>query len=61
LQIAELGELTRHLDIGLPDLAIAATATLRDFAVLTRNVQDFVPTGVTVIDPYVGLPADVSE
>ena len=59
LQIAELGELTRHLYIGLPDLAIAATAKLHDFTVVTRNVADYVPTGVPVLDPYVALPSDI--
>ena len=59
LQIAELGELTRHLYIGLPDLAIAATAKLHDFTVVTRNVADYVPTGVPGVDPYAALPSDI--
>ena len=59
LHIAEIGELTRHLYIGLPDLAIAATAKLHDFTVVTRNVADYLPTGVPVVDPYAALPSDI--
>ena len=34
------------------DLAIAATALQHGLAVVTRNVSDFTPTGVTVINPF---------
>jgi toxin FitB len=34
------------------DLAIAATALEHGLTVVTRNVSDFEPTGVTVFDPF---------
>jgi toxin FitB len=34
------------------DLGIAATAIEHGLVVATRNVEDFVPTGVVVIDPW---------
>jgi predicted nucleic acid-binding protein len=34
------------------DLMIAATALERGFTVVTRNVSDFEPTGVSVLDPF---------
>ena len=36
------------------DFAIAATALEQDLTVVTRNVRDFVPTGVTIFDPFEG-------
>jgi predicted nucleic acid-binding protein len=42
---------------GLADAAIAATAELRGFRVMTRNAKDFAPMGVAFINPYeTGLP-----
>lgn len=38
------------------DVAIAATAASHNLAVLTRNVRDFAPLGVTVVDPFDRLP-----
>jgi predicted nucleic acid-binding protein len=37
---------------GERDALIAATALTHGMAVVTRNVNDFVPTGVAVIDPW---------
>lgn len=34
------------------DALIAATAAEHDMTVVTRNVNDFMPMGVTVIDPW---------
>jgi predicted nucleic acid-binding protein len=34
------------------DALIAATALVHGFTVVTRNVPDFVPTGVKVLDPW---------
>ena len=34
------------------DKQIAATALLHDLTVVTRNGQDFVPTGVRTLDPF---------
>ncbi|MDO5633913.1 MAG: type II toxin-antitoxin system VapC family toxin [Micrococcus sp.] len=34
------------------DALIAATALVHDLVVVTRNVDDFAPTGVTVLDPW---------
>ena len=36
------------------DALIAATALVHDMTVVTRNGQDFVPTGVSVLDPWAG-------
>ncbi|WP_102959512.1 PIN domain-containing protein [Mangrovicella endophytica] len=35
---------------GFPDIAIAATAELHGFTVLTRNIRDFRPLGVACLD-----------
>jgi toxin FitB len=34
------------------DALIAATAIVHGMAVVTRNVADFEPTGVTIVDPW---------
>lgn len=34
------------------DALIAATAMVHDMTVVTRNTQDFVPTGVPVVNPW---------
>lgn len=44
-------------DPGLADLAIAATALVRGYAVLTRNLCHFAPLGVPAHDPFDTLPA----
>lgn len=36
------------------DLLIAATARIHDLTIVTRNVRDFVDTGVVVYDPWSG-------
>ncbi len=41
---------------GFADLAIAATASVRDLTILTRNVRHFVPLGVPAINPFETLP-----
>jgi toxin FitB len=46
---------------GFPDVAIAATAQLRGFMILTRNVRHFAPLGVPFLDPFVRLPPDRSN
>jgi predicted nucleic acid-binding protein len=38
------------------DLMIAATALEHGLTVVTRNVSDFTPTGVSVLDPFVRQP-----
>lgn len=45
---------------GLADLAIAATALVRGYVVLTQNLRHFAPLGVPVHDPFETLPDDVS-
>jgi hypothetical protein len=35
-----------------PDLFIAATATLHDLCVVTRNITDFQKSGVPVFNPF---------
>ncbi|MBI5907677.1 MAG: hypothetical protein HY853_03720 [Burkholderiales bacterium] len=39
------------------DNLIAATALCHNLTVVTRNVEDFEPTGVRVFDPFGGLEA----
>lgn len=39
------------------DALIAATALVHDMPVVTRNVPDFAPTGVRIIDPWQPSPA----
>jgi toxin FitB len=36
------------------DLLIAATARIHDLTIVTRNVRDFIDTGVVVYDPWSG-------
>ena len=36
------------------DALIAATALVHDFTVVTRNVADFEPTGVRIMNPWTG-------
>lgn len=46
------GRLAAQLGNKQLDLAIAATALEHGVTVVTRNVSDFEPTGVTVLDPF---------
>ena len=45
---------------GLADLAIAATAQLHDWTVLTRNLRHFSLLDVSALNPFEALPADVA-
>lgn len=45
---------------GLADLAIAAMAQGYGYAILTRNLRHFGFLGVTALDPFEALPADVA-
>jgi predicted nucleic acid-binding protein len=42
------------------DLMIAATALEHGLTVVTRNVSDFIPAGVAVIDPFSPRPSRTS-
>jgi predicted nucleic acid-binding protein len=46
-------------DPGLADLAIAATAAVRDHTILTRNLRHFTPLGIPAHDPFDTLPEDL--
>src|SRR5580698_385527 len=46
------GALSAALGNDSADLMIAATALEHGLTVVSRNVSDFEPTGVTVIDPF---------
>lgn len=46
------GVLSAELGNESADLMIAATALERGLTVVTRNVSDFEPTGVSVINPF---------
>ena len=43
-------------DPGLADLAIAATAALKGYRILTRNLRHFAPLGISAHDPFDTLP-----
>ncbi len=60
-QIGVLADRARRQghDPGLADLAIAATATVRSYVVLSRNVRHFTPLGVMLQDPFKRLPDDL--
>ena len=46
------GRLSAALGNQSADLLIAATAIAHDLEVVTRNSSDFIPTGVSVVNPY---------
>ena len=50
------GALSAALGNDSADLMIAATALENGFTVVTRNVSDFEPTGVAVLDPFSRRP-----
>jgi toxin FitB len=53
LGVAEAwGQMRLVRPISVPDGLIAATAMVRGWAVVTRNVKDFQPTGVRVVNPF---------
>ena len=56
LRVAELNDFAHPLTIELADLIIAATASVHDLTVLTRNLRHFTPLGVKAINPFAGLP-----
>lgn len=49
--MTQLGRRRNHT-FGEPDLLLAATATVHDLCVVTRNVADFRQAGVPVLDPW---------
>ena len=50
------GRLSQQIGNKGLDLAIAATALEHGLTVVTRNISDFAPTGVAVIDPFSSPP-----
>lgn len=50
------GKLSAAMGHDGADLQIAATALERGLTVVTRNVLDFKPTGVSVLDPFSTSP-----
>lgn len=50
------GLLSAALGNDSADLMIAATALQHGLTVVTRNVKDFEPTGVVVLDPFAPRP-----
>jgi predicted nucleic acid-binding protein len=58
----ELGRMTQAVRQAgrmpeMADLSIAATAIMKGYVVLTRNLRHFQGTGVTTLDPFESLPA----
>lgn len=51
------GTLSAALGNDSVDLMIAATAIENGLTVVTRNVSDFEPTGVAVLNPFSGPPS----
>lgn len=49
------GQLSARLGHSGADLLIAATALSRDAVVVTRNLDDFAPTGCRLENPFEGL------
>lgn len=45
-------------NLGFADLGIAATAAVRGYTVLTRNLRHFDMLGIPVRDPFASLPVD---
>ena len=41
---------------GFADVAIAATAGIRNLTILTRNLRHFTPLGIAAVDPFETLP-----
>jgi hypothetical protein len=53
LGVAEAwGQMNLVRPISVPDGLIAATAKVHGWSVVTRNVKDFQPTGVRVVNPF---------
>jgi hypothetical protein len=50
------GQLSAALGHRSADLQIAATALERGLTMATRNVSDFEPAGVSVVDPFSSPP-----
>jgi predicted nucleic acid-binding protein len=50
------GALSAALGNDSADLMIAATALEHGLTIITRNVTDFEPTGVAVLDPFSRRP-----
>ena len=50
------GQLSAAIGNNSADLMIAATAREHGLTVLTRNVSDFEPTGVPVLNPFTSRP-----
>ena len=46
------GRLTARTPLAVTDSLIAATALTHGLAVVTRNVADFIPCGVPVVNPF---------
>jgi toxin FitB len=54
------GRLSQRIGNKGLDLAVAATALEHGLTVATRNVSDFEPTGVPVLDPFTSPPRRTS-
>jgi predicted nucleic acid-binding protein len=59
-RLVEDGKAMRHT-FPQPELFIAATATLHDLCLVTRNVDDFVRTGVSLLNPWTDTDPRLAE
>jgi predicted nucleic acid-binding protein len=58
IRVAERwGEILAQKEANVMDMAIAATATVHNLVVATRNVKHFLGRGVRIIDPFKGNPS----
>ena len=46
---------------GFPDLAIASVASSRNLTLLTRNIKDFEPLALDVVNPFEKLPSRLGK
>jgi toxin FitB len=59
-RLVERGKAMRHT-FPQPDLFIAATAILHDLGIVTRNANDFIRTGVLLLNPWTDTDPRLAE
>jgi predicted nucleic acid-binding protein len=54
------GYMIAQKELNVYDLSVAATAKIKNYTVVTRNLRDFIGRGVRLLDPY-KEPPDIRE